>query len=202
MDRGTADFYDHFAAEKAAEYAKTRSAVARHFEASFARGARVLDVGSGSARDLSVLCELGFDGYGIEPHAGMRAFAARLYPALASRMIPGTLPELGQPFGGAFDAVVCSAVLMHVSPTDLETSLRAMLALLVPHGRLFLTLPALREDLVQGDRDDEGRQYWNHRPEGFEALLVSLGCRRLGRWDNDTVLATTGTLWHMWLFEC
>lgn len=201
MDRATADFYDHFAAEKAATYSKTRSATAAHFMTSFAPGSRVLDVGSGSARDLSVLCELGFDAFGVEPHAAMRAAAERLHPALASRMREGALPSLGLPFGGRFDAVVCSAVLMHVSPNDIEPSLRALFAVLLPRGRLLVSLPALREELVQGDRDDEGRQYWNHQPEMFEALLARLGARALGRWDNDAVLATTGTWWHTWLFE-
>ena len=106
---GTNAFYDDWAANgREAE----RSAISSRFESAFAPGARVLDVGCGKGRDVVALLDMGFDAYGSEPNDAMRARALARDPRMAGRIESSALPELGQPFGGRFDAVVCSAVLM------------------------------------------------------------------------------------------
>jgi 2-polyprenyl-3-methyl-5-hydroxy-6-metoxy-1,4-benzoquinol methylase len=54
------------------------------------------------------------------------------------------MPELGMPFGGGFDGIVCSAVLMHVPDHEMFDAALAIRALLKPRGRLLLSLPLSR----------------------------------------------------------
>ena len=94
---------------------------------------RVLDAGCGGGRDLALLLDLGFDGFGTDPSAGMREAAARAYPQLAGRIHDFGLP-LPEPaaLGGLFDGIVCSAVLMHVPAEELSAALASLRRALRP----------------------------------------------------------------------
>jgi len=193
---GTTAFYDDWAAhgQEAA-----RSAVSRHFEAAFAPGARALDVGCGTGRDVVALLDMGFDAHGVEPNDAMRARATERDPRLARRVAAATLPGIGLPFGGGFDSVICSAVLMHVAPADLPDTFDALSAVLKPHGRMLLALPQMRADWLVDGRDPDGRQFANHSPEHIESLLAERGFALLRLDEIGT--ASTDTQWHVLLFE-
>ena len=195
-DARTSAFYAHWAAHG---QEADRSAISRHFEAAFAPGARVLDVGCGKGRDVVALLDMGFDAYGIEPNDAMRARAIERHPRLASRVAAASLPDIGQPFGGGFAAVVCCAVLMHLSESDLAAAFDGMIAALRPEGRLLLALPEMRLDWLDEGRDPDGRQFANHAPEHVERLLAERGLSSLGRPDITTAIADTR--WHVLLFE-
>ena len=72
---GTTAFYDQWAAtgEEA-----PRSAMSRRFEAAFAPGSRVLDVGCGKGRDVVALLDMSFDAYGVEPNDAIDRKSTRL----------------------------------------------------------------------------------------------------------------------------
>ena len=180
---GTAAFYDDWAANG---QENPRSAISHHFESTFAAGGRVLDVGCGKGRDLVALLDMGFDAYGIEPHAAMRAQACARDARVPGRVVEATLPDIGQPFGGGFDGVLCSAVLMHVPPAALPASLAALAALLAPGGRLLMALPHMQDELLVDGRDPDGRQFANHAPEHVQALLLGHGLGLLARTELAT----------------
>lgn len=192
---GTTAFYDTWATDGVEA---DRSAISRHFEAAFAPGARVLDVGCGKGRDVVALLDMGFDAHGVEPNDAMRARALARDPRVAGRIAAATLPDLGQPFGGGFDGVVCCAVLMHLSPDDLPATLAALVSVLRPHGRLLLALPEMRADWLVDGHDPDGRQFANHAPGRVEALLAALG---LGLQHTDEIAtASTDTRWRVLRF--
>jgi len=193
---GTTAFYDQWAATGRES---ARSAMSNHFVSAFAPGARVLDVGCGKGRDVVALLDLGFDGYGVEPHDAMRAQALARDPRLRERIADAALPELGQPFGGGFDAIACSAVLMHLSDDALPASLAAISAALRPRARMLLALPEMLPELLADGRDPDGRQFTNHAPERVQELLGAPGFELLQCVELATPLPDTR--WRVLLFE-
>ena len=193
---GTTAFYDQWAAtgEEA-----PRSAMSRRFEAAFAPGSRVLDVGCGKGRDVVALLDMSFDAYGVEPNDAMRARAIERDPRLASRIAPAALPELGRPFGGGFDAIACSAVLMHLADDALPASLAALEAVLRPQARVLMAVPEMQSELLADGRDRDGRQFTNHAPERVQRLLADLGFAL--RLRDELVTPSTDTRWFVLLFE-
>jgi len=192
---GTAAFYDAWAVDGVEA---ARSAISRHFEASFAPGARVLDVGCGKGRDVVALLDMGFDAWGVEPNDAMRARALARDPRMAGRVAAAGLPGLGQPFGGGFDAVVCCAVLMHLVPDDLPAALEALAGALGSEGRLLLALPEMRADLLVDGHDPDGRGFANHAPDRVQALLADAGLALLRAQEIAT--SSTDTRWRVLLF--
>jgi SAM-dependent methyltransferase len=193
---GTTAFYDRWAV--AGEEAE-RSAMSRHFEAAFAPGARVLDVGCGKGRDVVALLDMGFDGFGVEPNDPMRAQAIARDPRMPDRVAAAALPGLGQPFGGAFDGVVCSAVLMHLADDTLPAAFAALAAVLRPQARVLIGVPEMQSDLLVEGHDMDGRAFVNHSPERVRRLFDGLGftpshCEEL-------VTPSADTRWRVLLFE-
>ena len=66
MDKRTLDYYSSNAQEVAQRYEAAPSSLASHFSSAFAPGARVLDIGCGSGRDLAALHKLCFQPYGLD----------------------------------------------------------------------------------------------------------------------------------------
>lgn len=201
MDRATAEFYKHYAEEGAIQAEAPQSAMSKYFELAFKVGDKVLDVGTGSGRDLAELCKQGFDAYGIEPNDSMRTFSLQNHPDLAARLQPGSLPIIGTPFGGQFDGVVCSAVMMHIPEKELLRSWKSIRSVLKPNGRVLISLPFMRPELLEDDRDRDGRFFKNHSPESMNHLLKSLGFSQINRWDYHASWEQTNTIWFMLLFE-
>ncbi len=193
---GTTAFYDDWAVNG---QEAGRSAVSRRFESAFPPGARVLDVGCGKGRDVLALLEMGFDAYGVEPNDAMRAAALARDPRLSGRIGAATLPALGRPFGGSFDALVCCAVLMHLAPGDLAPTFDAFAAVLRPAGRLLLALPEMRAELLVDGHDPDGRQFANHAPDAVGRMLAERGFAQRGLWDIE--VASTDTRWRVLRFD-
>jgi SAM-dependent methyltransferase len=195
LQPGTAAFYDRWAATGREA---PRSAISHQFAAAFAPGARVLDVGCGMGRDVVALLDMGFDAYGVEPNDAMRAQALARDPRLGERVAAAALPALGQPFGGGFDAIVCSAVLMHLSGDALPDAFAAFAAVLRPRARVLMALPHMLPALLSEGRDPDGRQFENHAPERVREALAALGFTLLERVELAAPL--TDTQWRVLLF--
>jgi len=201
VDTKTAEFYDRNASEVAARYESVASPVERYYALAFPSGARVLDIGAGSGRDLAALLRAGYDGYGVEPSPSLRQAALVMHPELTCRLAEGSLPAIGTPFGGSFDGIVCCAVLMHVPESDLFDSALALRGLLKPHGRLLISIPTARTDVGQDHRDDQGRLFQTYLPEEIQLLFERLGFQLIGRWDTEDALLRAGTSWVTLLLE-
>lgn len=214
MDLQTSDFYERYAAALTADSEARHSAMLAHIQSTLGAGACVLDVGSGSGRDVAAMLELGLDAFGVEPNAAMRDRAIALYPSLQGRLRPATLPRLGRPFGDlhpeGFDAVVCSAVLMHLDETELATALESLVSQLrdadadanLRHSpTLLISVPEMGPFQLAGGRDADGRRFSNHDPAGVEKRLASLGWSLHAMSTSHAALANAGTTWHTLVFR-
>jgi SAM-dependent methyltransferase len=179
MDPATTEFYKRYAEQGAIGAEAPESAISRYFESAFEAGSKVLDIGSGSGRDLALLRAKGFDAYGIEPNDAMRAYALQEHPDLLTRLQAGSLPLSGTPFGGVFDGVVCSAVMMHIPEDQFREAWESICRVLKPDGRVLFSLPQMRSDLLAHDRDRDGRFFRNHPPAVVDALLKAMGFSRI-----------------------
>lgn len=201
MDPKTLVYYTENATEIARRYESVVSPVERYFASAFPSGARVLDVGCGSGRDAARLLNSGYDAYGIEPVEALRHAAVAAHPEMAGRIGEGGLPRTGDAFGGEFDGILCSAVLMHVPDTDLLDAVLTLRRLLKQGGRLLLSIPATRGDLLSVDRDTNGRLFSPYSADEISLLLERLGFVPLSRWESDDVLGRSGTSWTTLLLE-
>lgn len=201
MDPKTLAYYTDHAPEIARRYESVVSPVEQYFAQAFAPGARVLDVGCGSGRDAARLLASGYNAFGMEPVEALRHAAIAAHPELAGRICEGSLPLTGDAFGGGFDGILCSAVLMHVPDSDLLDAALAIRRLLKPRGRLLLSIPASRGDLLSGDRDPNGRLFSPYSADEISLLLERLGFTPISRWESDDALGRSGTNWTTLLLE-
>ena len=213
MDIKTLAFYQRYAEAMTDTSEARRSAMISVIERAVPIGASVLDVGAGSGRDVAAMLELGLDAFAVEPSDAMRAKALTLYPSLQGRLRSAMLPLSGNPFADirpeGFDAVVCSAVLMHIDIHAIQSALASMVGVLCPAtatdgmvpAALLLSVPFMEPSRLQGDRDFDGRRFHNHDLEHLRALLEDLGMELESAFASDAVIASTGTLWQTLVFR-
>ena len=201
MDHQTLKYYSVNATEIADRYESVISNLSRHFEAAFKFQSRVLDVGCGSGRDLSVLSKFGHDCYGVDATEEFVELAQKFHPELKGRIACKALPNLGLPFGGGFDAVLCSAVLMHVSVEDLDASALSIPQCLTKNGRVLYSVPSKRLDVVADDRDAHGRLFIPDQSTRLQSIFTSLGFRLIEKWGNADSLGRDSVEWESVLIE-
>jgi SAM-dependent methyltransferase len=203
MDRQTIAYYDRCAAEAAAKFRGISRAEWREvFREAFPARGRVVDVGTGSGRDLAQLLAMGFDAYGFEPSVGMRGEAERAFPELVGRLKPFPLPiPKDSQTGAPYDGVLCSAVLMHVPESELPEAALSIGRLLKPSGRLLTYVLPSKHGVGADERDENRRLFTKLAPEFITALFERVGFRLLRSWEETDRLGRPGITWNGFLFE-
>lgn len=201
MDDRTATYYTQFAAEIAERYDALDVEMNKILRRAFDAGMRVLDVGAGSGRDAALLLDMGCDAYGVEPCDELRRLAETRHPSLTGRLAGGSLPHLGQPFGGAFDGVLCSAVLMHLPKAEILDAAIALRKVLKANGKLVLSVPLERPDLDAQHRDHKGRLFTPLLPDYLQLLFERIGFRLLEKWESSDSLGREAHSWCTFVFQ-
>lgn len=81
------------------------------------------------------MLDIGYDAYGIEPCEELFRVAVEKYPQLSGRILIGRLSATVENLKNKkFDAVLCSAVLMHIPEEDLFDSVYTIRNLLKDKG--------------------------------------------------------------------
>lgn len=203
MDRQTIAYYDRSAAEAAAKFRGIkRPEWQEQFREAFAAGGRVVDVGTGSGRDLAQLLAMGFDAYGFEPSEGMRREAEKAFPELAGRIRPLALPiPKNAETGGPYHGVLCSAVLMHVPEWDLLDAALSIKRLLKGKGRLLVYVMPSKPGVGADERDENRRLFRKLAPDFVARLFGRVGFQLLRNWEEADRLGRAGISWNGFLFE-
>lgn len=201
MDERTLGYYASVANEVATRYDAARADMERLLRRAFSEGMRVLDIGAGSGRDVCLLLRMGCEAYGVEPCDGLRLVAEQRHRRLAGRLASGALPYLGQPFGGSFDGILCSAVLMHLPRAEMLDAAIAMRNVLKENGRLLLSIPVERPGLDENHRDEHGRLFTPLSPDYLQLLFERIGFQLIERWESGDYLNREGFSWCTFLFH-
>jgi SAM-dependent methyltransferase len=186
MDQKTISAYNRNAKAFFNKYSGYQDGVSKYFNYVFPENCRILDIGSGSGKDLSILQELGHDVTGIEPSTKLAELCVSWFPLLSGKIKTDSLPELfSLQEGEMFDGIICSAVFMHLPEIQLFDSALSIKKHLKPEGRLLVSIPFLYPDIIQKDsRDSQGRLYNGITPGQIILLFERLGLRLLEKWED------------------
>lgn len=103
---------------------------------------RLLDIGAGTGRDAAAFAAMGHRVLAVEPVDEMREGAMALHPSPRIEWLADTLPALSRvrARGETFDAVLATAVWMHLDATERAEAMPAVASLVAPGGVLLLSL--------------------------------------------------------------
>ncbi len=102
----------------------------------------VLDIGAGTGRDAAALAAMGHRVTAVEPTTALRTRAARLHPSPAIRWVNDSLPDLAYTTseGTRYDAVMLTAVWMHLDGAQRRRAMPRVAGLLCLGGVMVLSL--------------------------------------------------------------
>jgi SAM-dependent methyltransferase len=179
----------------------------------FSEGDSVLDIGCASGRDMALLYSLGIDVYGIDPIENFQYLAYSVHPELKGRIfqgfVPDNLPNLPRE---KFDAILLSAVLMHIPEGELFDTAINIRSLLKEGGKLVVSIPIRRDDLknlghsanqkVFEDMRDQNGRLMIIRPEARIRLIFErLGFDTESRYQSEDRLGRNGIQWISLIFR-
>jgi SAM-dependent methyltransferase len=131
------------------------------------KDARILDLGCGSGGNLAMLSGFGeVLGVELDEHAAQLARERGVAPVLRGKL-PGELP-LAE---GTFQCVTLLDVLEHIE--DDRATLQAVNKLLLPDGRVLITVPAF--PFLWGPHDEAHHHQRRYRAKGLRRSLQDAG---------------------------
>lgn len=201
MDLPTLSYYSRHAHEAAQRYENVQSPLAGSFAKAFPPGGRILDIGCGSGRDLAELHRQGYQPFGVDATPEFVDLAQQAHPELAGKIGYGLLPDLGIPFHGEFDGVLCSAVLMHIDTADLMNAALSIKSCLKVNGRLLISISTHRADADDQERDANGRLFKTYSPRYLRLIFERLGFSLIDQWEKEDAMNRQGITWATMSFQ-
>jgi SAM-dependent methyltransferase len=188
MDRSTIAAYDQGARAYADEWHAQPAPTDLHdvIRRFFHRGVTA-DIGCGSGREVAWLNAHGYRAVGYDGSHGLLTEARGRYPDL--QFDHAVLPQLDGVARDAFDNVLCETVIMHLPPSEIAASVRALVSLLKPNGVLYLSWRVTRD---ADQRDASGRLYAAFDAAGVREALEGTTLLL----DEDIVSASSGKIIH------
>lgn len=182
----TVAYYDRNAAEYArSTVAVDMSALYAPFLSLLAPGARILDVGCGSGRDLRAFREAGYEAHGLEPSPAMARIAAEFS---GCPVATGRVQDLESE--AEFDGVWCCASLLHVPRAAMHAAFERILRSLRFEGVCYVSFK-----LGPGDREDFGRLFTDMQEDELTRLLRFAGAKTLTLWTTPDQRPGRSDIW-------
>ena len=202
MDQETIQFYQKNAQQLSEQYFQVSGAIDKYFQQAFAPKAKILDIGSGSGRDLLLLQKAGFDAYGIDLCSEFVETVTQAYPEFKERNTVDSLPDLETVDDKSYHGILCSSVLMHLPENLLFDSAYNIKRVLKDGARLLISVP-LHDETICPDsrRDQSGRLFNGVTPENFQLIFERLGFSLINRWDDEDAMNRSHRRWSTLLFS-
>lgn len=201
MDIETINYYSENAPDVAARYESVVSSLSESFEDAFKSSSKLLDIGCGSGRDLALLVSFGHDCFGLDATPEFVELSQTLHPELKGKIVQGALPDFNPPFGGKFDGILCSAVLMHIPEDQLVPAALSIKRCLNKGGRLLYSVPCKRLDVVTENRDANGRLFIPDQSDRLQTIFEHQGFGLISKWFNADSLGRDSVEWISVLME-
>jgi len=201
MDQKTLDSYNQNASTLVSEYNSVKSPIFTLLAHFFRPGERLLDVGSGTGRDMAALFKAGYQVMGLEPSTVFIQEAQSKYPNLKGQILQGHLPDGLENLGEErFEGVILSAVLMHISQEEFFSTALKLKGLLVLGGRLVICHCTQRPDLVN-QRDRLDRLYILRNTDEVRLMFERLGLEQISQSSEDDALGRQDIHWVTHIFQ-
>jgi SAM-dependent methyltransferase len=201
MDKGTINYYSKNAQTVAERYESVVSSLSESFGEAYKPQSRLLDIGCGSGRDLALLASLGHECFGVDATPEFVSLSQSLHPELKGKVLHAALPNFEPPFGGGFDGILCSAVLMHIAESELVPAALSIKRCLKNHGRFLYSVPSKRLDVVTGNRDANGRLFIPDQSDRLQTIFEQIGFSLISKWANSDSLGRDTVEWVSVLME-
>lgn len=181
IDQANLAFYEN----NAVSYAnQTEVAVLSYLYSPFLEllpiGARILDVGCGSGRDLKIFLERGYEPVGIDPSPSLVEIARE---RSSCSVVVGRAEALN--FNAAFEGVWACASLLHLPRRILPRALANINKSLVQDGIFFLSMQNGSGESV----GEDGRFYSRYSSSELISALNDAGFNVLSLWNTDDFLS-------------
>ncbi len=155
----------------------------------------IVDIGAGSGRDAAWLDGMGHRVIAVEPSSGMRREALARQTSESIEWVDDGLPYLGvlQRRGIRADAVLASAVWMHMPSSVRPQAMRSLSSLLRPLGLLAMTVR-------QGPAAPE-RAMHDVDAEEVVQLAVATGLQPVRRCRAEDLMGRGSVFWDCLVFR-
>ncbi len=201
MDATTVNYYSKNAQAVAARYESVVSSLSESFQDAFKARSKLLDIGCGSGRDLALLVSFGHDCFGLDATPEFVELSQTIHPELKGKIVQGALPDFDPPFGGKFDGILCSAVLMHIPEDQLVPAALTIKRCLNKGGRLLYSVPCKRLDVVTENRDANGRLFIPDQSDRLQTIFEHQGFSLISKWVNTDSMGRDSVEWISVLME-
>lgn len=190
MDEETINFYNSNAEKLYYRYTSVKQGegISRYFSTAFPKkNCKILDIGSGSGRDVLELLRQGYDAYGVDGSNELINITKNQNSDLKGRIFHSYLPKLDI-IQEKYDGILCSAVLMHIPKEHLFDSVYRIRELLNTGGRILVSIPVNRSINKETYRDENGRLFYPYNGEYLQLLFERVGFQNIGKWiDKDSL---------------
>lgn len=202
MDKRTLDFYNKNYKILQKRYSSVQPEYLEVLEEKCSTGSNILDIGSGSGRDLSRLISLNFNAYGLEPSKALLRSSIDQYKNIRGRVLEGSIPDaIPEIYKRAkWNVILLSAILQHIPDSKLEETITTIYNLLNPEGLILISVPRTYSG-IEKERDKDGRLFLLRDPQKYQNIIENIGFTLLDRIISDDALGRDNIAWTTLLFK-
>jgi SAM-dependent methyltransferase len=195
MDSETLQVYNKKSTHLFSKYSDSSEGISKYFQKAFLPKSNILDIGSGSGRDLYILNQSGYNAVGVEPSIEMVKLALLKYPELKDKLHFDQLPELDS-VTNKFDGILCSAVLMHIPQIQLFDAIVSIKNRIKENGNILLSIPHHYPGIDKMTlRDNSGRLYNGITANQLILLFERLGFKLIEKWEDRHIVQENELTW-------